>query len=244
MADPLKSIKHHLITPYNPSSNLSERIIRDVLSLLRVLTRDNPKNWHEYLPQVATAINLGFNTTLQERPFTLFFGHEPKPSIIDSKKTFSSNLDINENYMKTQYARDLVELQLSKAHQERDKKWQTTGRLTTYETNDIVYLKRRFVADKAHKIRFAYIGPFKVTNIIGNSVVLLNLANGKLRRASMKNLKIYKHTDLIPSDHINVNKAFPIPDDEKVENEVFQNTEVIMEAEKASRYNLRSKTKK
>ena len=244
LADPLKSIKHHLITPYNPSSNLSERIIRDVLSLLRVLTRDNPKNWHEYLPQVATAINLGFNTTLQERPFTLFFGHEPKPSIIDSKKTFSSNLDINENYMKTQYARDLVELQLSKAHQERDKKWQTTGRLTTYETNDIVYLKRRFVADKAHKIRFAYIGPFKVTNIIGNSVVLLNLANGKLRRASMKNLKIYKHTDLTPSDHINVNKAFPIPDDEKVENEVFQNTEVIMEAEKASRYNLRSKTKK
>ena len=243
LEEPLKCIKHHLITPYNPSSNLSERVIKEVLSLLRVLCGDNPKNWHEYLPQVATAINYGFNTTLKERPYTLFFNRDPKPSLVDIVKPMSPIMDKNENFMKTKYARDLVESHLSKAHQFRDKKFQSTGRLTTYELNDIVYLKRRFVADKSYKLKYAYIGPFKVTNVLGNTVTLLNLANGKERRASMKNLKIYKSNDLSPKDHPNINKMFLTQDPEEIENEIFSEAETMSNQEPPHRYSLRSQIK-
>ena len=241
LAEPLINIKHHLITPYNPRSNLAERLIRDILSLLRIVTRDNPLNWHTYLPQVNRAINYGFNLTLKERPATLFFGREPKPSMLNCDKaeslSYLSDNDINEKYLKIKYIRDLVQLELGKVHNKRDRQWETTGRLSTYELNDIVYLKRNFVGDKSYKLKFQYCGPFKVTEIMGNTVVLLNLSNGKERRASMRNIKIFKQHDLTPKDHPNIQKIYPIADPISVEN-MFSGTDGADPGPK--KYNLRS----
>ena len=242
LENPLVKMRQHLITPYAPQSNLAERLLRDVLSLLRVLTRDKPDTWPAHLPQVNTAINHGVHLTLKQRPSALFFGREPKASIIDfARDEGRAEIASSEPFIKTIYARELVEKELTKAHEYRDS-LQTTGRLTSYDLNDIVYLKRNFVNDKGYKIKYQFIGPFKINEIIGNTVTLLNLANGKERRAHMRNLKIFKSCDLTKSDHPNVDRMFPRADPPELEAEVFKNEE-NQEPTKISpkKYNLRSK---
>ena len=75
-----RHIHHHRTTPYSPRSNaLAERSVRNVLSILRILCQDKPKNWHIYLPTLCGAINEGFHTSLRERPYFLFFPGIPLP---------------------------------------------------------------------------------------------------------------------------------------------------------------------
>ena len=240
---PLTHIKHHLTTSYNPCSNIAERVIKDVLSILRVLVKDKPDNWHEHLPQVNEAINYGFNLTLKQRPAALFFGREPKPSVIDYNQEVTDKIDQNEVFMKSKYARDLVERELTKAHALIDKRLESTGRLTSYELNDTVYLKRHFVADRGYKLKYQYCGPYRVTEILGNTVTLLNLASGRERRASMRNLKLYKGSDLTKMDHPNIGKIFPTADPESLEEEAFGENEIVTIEQNKPKYNLRSSVK-
>ena len=109
-----RNIHHHLTTPYSPRSNaLAERSIRNVLSVLRVLCRDKPSSWHSYLPTVCGAINEGFNTSIRERPYFLFFGRDPNPgfSILQDK---ISVCESDETYQITKYSYDLASRELEK----------------------------------------------------------------------------------------------------------------------------------
>ena len=85
-----------------------------------------------------------------------------------------------------------------------------SSNVTTYNVGSIVYLQKRFVNERSHKLRFPYDGPYRVTDISGNTVVIKSLASNKEKRASMRDLKIYKGSMLTKTDNKNVGRAFPI----------------------------------
>lgn len=204
-----RNLHHHLTTPYSPRSNaLAERSIRNVLDILRVLCEDKSNSWSSYLATVCGAINEGFNTSIKERPYFLFFGRDPVPlsGILRDKM---SVCDSNELYQITKYAYELAANEINKL-QERRKEKCTAGRVNTYDVGDIVYLQRNSVGDKAYKLRYPYDGPYRVFEIAGNTVVLKSLANNKIRKASMRDIKIFKGSVLSKSDNGNVDRAFPI----------------------------------
>ena len=202
-----KGIEHQLTTPYTPTGNaLAERSIRSVLSLLRVMCGDKPKDWNSYLGQVCMAINEGFNLTTRERPFFLFHGRDPRPRLL---QITNSEVPKDEKYYMVKYARELVAKELKKDHERRDKKMLSSGRLTSYKVADIVYLQRRFVGDPGYKLKYPYLGPYRVKEVAGNTVVLESLTTGKTRRASMRHLKIYKDGTLTRTQNRNVDRVFP-----------------------------------
>ena len=243
-----RQINHHKITAYNPMSNLSERSIRNVLSVLRVLTKDKPSKWDTYLPQVADALNMGFNLSLKETPYYLFFGRNPEQNdnFLNSEPPPTDPSDL---YYKTKYSFELVEKTLTDEHEKEDLKLQSSGRLTHYNVGDIVYVARNFVNDKSYKLKYPYCGPYRVESIVGNTVLLLNLSNGKTRQCSMRNIKIYKSDDLTKTDHPNVDKIYPLqsnnPDESMIlEGSPPKDTELKKKSEAVEitrKYELRSR---
>ena len=238
-----KNIKHHLSTPYSPRSNaLAERTIRSVLSILRVLCDDHPTKWSLYLPKVCEAINCAFHTSIGERPFFIFFGRDPRPTF-NVLRNLASEFDTCENYQMCKYTYKLVSRELYNTQKVRDQK-QDSSRRNTYDVGNIVYVKSRFVGDKAHKLRFPYEGPYRVSKVDGNTVCLKSLASGKSKLASMRDLKIYKGQFLTPSDNNNINRPYPIhqniPGDE-IPGLVRNTLPKPGPSYQRERYNLRSK---
>ena len=130
----------------------------------------------------------------------------------------------NDLYFTTKYSYELVEKILTEEHKKEDIKLTSSGRLTSYNVGDIVFVARNFVGDRAYKIKYPFSGPYRVENVNGNTVTVLNLTNGQPRVCSMRNIKIYKADDLNKSDNKNVNKIFPLasnnPNDEEIFNEI------------------------
>ena len=207
LAEKNMNIKHHLITPYSPTGNsLAERSIRSVLSILRVLCQDKPKSWHILLPDVEQTMNEGFNLTLRERPYYLYYGKDPRPNCTILMQNID-RYDESDVVVRLKYAYMLLERELQKDRFRRDNR--PKGKLTTYQEGDIVYLETVFVNDKARKIRYPYFGPFRIDSIRQNSTTLINLATGESRRASMRNIKLYRAEAVTHNQNPNANRIFP-----------------------------------
>ena len=201
-------IHHHLITPYNPSSNLAENAIKNVLSLLRIHSANKPGEWHKSLVLICKMLNEGFNLTLKERPYFLYFGRDPK---LMFKNNLDPSLTPDDAFTRTQYARELVQTIMEKEYDRRDNK--ATGKYSTYNTGDVIFLRKHFVNDPGYKVKYPFYGPFRIVDIIGNTVRLLNLTTGIEKRASMRHLKIFRYQDMSKTDHSNVDQIFPDEND-------------------------------
>ena len=162
-----------------------------------------------YLSDVCGAMNEGFNLTLKERPYFLMFARDPN-NPFNILKQGRAGEDKNEAYMMALYSYDLVEKELGREYAKRDERQITAGRLTHYEIGDIVYLQRHFVSDKGYKIKYPYIGPFRVVDTKGSVVTLLNLSTGKVRQASMRHIKLFKAESLSKTQNPNVSRVFPM----------------------------------
>ena len=216
-----RNIHHHPIVPYSPQGNLAERSIRNVLSVLRIVAKDKPRKWNTYLPEVCDAINFGFNLTLKERPHFLFYARDPEHNH-DFLNREISEIEPSDLYCRTKYACELVEKDLMAEHDREDKKMLSSGRLTSYNLGDIVFAQRHFVGDKGYKIKYPYVGPYRIEGVTGNTVKLLNLSSGKIKVASMINIKIYKTDDLSKTDHPNIEKVFPLQANNPEEYKIFE----------------------
>ena len=174
--------------------------------MLRVLCSDKPKSWHVHLPRINEAINTGFNLVLKERPHFLYHGYDPKTKY-EVFNDLEKNQDLGERFHIAQYAYDLVEKELSKSYEKRDKV--PPGNLKSYTTGDIVYISRHFVSDRARKMRHPFYGPFRVVKVTGNATVLSDLATGKEKRVSQRDMKFFKSQTVNKTDNKNADKVFP-----------------------------------
>jgi hypothetical protein len=72
-------IKRLRTTPHHPQSNgIPERLNGTLKQMLKVWCNEEQDNWDEYLPYVMFAYNTSYHTLLQETPFFLQHGRDPK----------------------------------------------------------------------------------------------------------------------------------------------------------------------
>jgi len=76
-------IKHIFTTPYQPTSNMVERSMRDLKSSLSIMIRacaESNREWDKFLPFFCYSHNSNISEVTQETPAKLFLGRElPKP---------------------------------------------------------------------------------------------------------------------------------------------------------------------
>ena len=72
-------IKRRRTTPHHPQSNgIPERFHDTMKTMLKIWCNEEQDNWDEYLPYVLFAYNTSYHTLLQETPFFLVNGRDPK----------------------------------------------------------------------------------------------------------------------------------------------------------------------
>ena len=67
------------------------------------------------------------------------------------------------------------------------------------------------MAEKAYKLKFKFRGPYRIVQIMGNTMIGESLATGKLCRVSLRNVKIYRNENITKKESPNSNKPFPDP---------------------------------
>jgi len=72
-------IKRRRTTPHHPQSNgIPERLNGTLKQMLKIWCNEEQDNWDEYLPYVMFAYNTSYHVKIQETPFFLQHGRDPK----------------------------------------------------------------------------------------------------------------------------------------------------------------------
>lgn len=108
-------IKHVTTSPYQPSSNMVERSMRDLKSSLSIMVRscanDNHKKWDTFLPLFRYSHNSNVSEVSQQSPSRVFLGREmPRP--LDRQWDIERFVD-----PKPEVSVEEVALRLQQAHQ-------------------------------------------------------------------------------------------------------------------------------
>ena len=90
-------IKRSRTTPHHPQSNgIPERFHDTMKTMLKIWCNEEQDNWDEYLPYVLFAYNTSYHTLLQETPFFLVNGRDPKLlSDIIVNKSYDTYSDVH-----------------------------------------------------------------------------------------------------------------------------------------------------
>lgn len=178
---------------YNPSrhpqSNPTERVNRNVITMIRAYVGARHREWDKHLAQIGFALRTAVHEVTGFSPAFLNFGREPSASGV--------GVDLQSDDVGTvedcgPYGRKLQELQdifkevkdrLVQAHEKSSHRYNLRRRPQEFKDNDLV-LKRNFsqsdaAAGFSAKLTDRFVGPFRITKKISNVVYSLEDLQGK-----------------------------------------------------------------
>ena len=118
--------------------------------------------------------------------------------------------DKEERALTVKLCQYLVAEQISKRCEKID--WsKKRAHVPLYKVGNLVFARANYVNDRSFKLRYRYKGPFRIDEIIGNTVVLKSLATGKSSRVSMRAIRLYHNENITRTESDNARKPFPSP---------------------------------
>lgn len=170
-------VEQCMSTAYHPQSDgQTERMNRVLEEMLRHYVGQQYTNWDALLPMAEFAINNSFNKSIQNTPFFLNYGQHPLvPVTIVASDLVPSAVQFTEHL---QHALSRAKECLNKA-QDRQKHYYDKGRKElVFSVGQEVLLNTKNIRSEQgspKKLLPRWVGPFKVTAIIGQNAVKLQL---------------------------------------------------------------------
>ena len=145
--------------------------------------------------------------SLKDTPYFLQFGCDPllNPGIFTNSPETPDKAD---RMIQLKLCRELTTKYLKEHHQKYDQTHQSPYQ-TSFALGNLVFIKDNFVSDSSHKLRYRFKGPFRITEIFGNSIVAKSLASNKEYRVSLRNVKIYHNQNITSNETPNAHEPFP-----------------------------------
>jgi hypothetical protein len=173
-------IRTYKTSVFHPSSNLSERCLREAGRLLRTYCHQEHRNWYEYLPVIEEFMNLAYHDSINATPYEAMWRRKP-PRIIEEIITFPEDLpEIEEERCQNLKQRVDSRLEL-RALQRWEKQQKRRYKDVNYGIGDLVLLRNhkrgKTLDHTAGKLMVLYYGPFRVTNIKGQNVYEIGFVN-------------------------------------------------------------------
>lgn len=178
----LLGTKHNRSTAFHPQSDgQTERVNRVLEDMLRHYVGDlRHSNWDECLPAAEFAINNAFHESIGTTPFRLVYGRDPRlPLSIPSTSKVPSAAQFAD-----QMSQGLMAAKrCMQAAQKRQKAYYDAGRrhVEFQEGEEVllstknIQLKRSGDVSSTPKLMPKWVGPFKVTAVVGNGAYKLAL---------------------------------------------------------------------
>jgi len=234
-------IKSKHTTTYHPQCNITERVNRNIVAILRAYTERRHTKWDENLPEVAMALRTAVSDTTGFSPSMLNFGREiSTPFDIaleepgdDAFETWIDHKNALIDRLSSVYA--LARANMEKAQISQARNYNKKRTKIDFEIGDLVLLRTHVKSDKARKImkKFAYKweGPYKVAAKVSHLVYSLSEMSGDTAGShNVCNLKRYWSR---PANSISEN----LP----VQSAPAQKTARVKQSPISRTYNLRSR---
>ncbi|GFV60931.1 retrovirus-related Pol polyprotein from transposon 17.6 [Trichonephila clavipes] len=186
---------------YQPQSNLTERVNRNLVQMIASFVEENHENWDQFLHEFAFALRTAVNETTNKTPAELFLGRK----IITP---FSKLINVKEDakYVGNNIERlfDEARRNMQKKHRSWEKHYNLRRRDVHIKVNDLVLLQTHFLSaagrKQVGKFMPKFEGPYKVLEMKGNNLVIWK--NGRNITVNIDQVRVYRprQSDTISSD--------------------------------------------
>lgn len=180
-------------TSYNPSGNLAERQIREVVVLLRLYCHRKQRSWSSRLVEINEVINQHHHSSIGMTPFEAQLGYKP-PDVLQEWINFPNN----PTKTQLQYREIVRRLRkkLSITHKTRRRKHNRTHRITILTPGSLVLLRNTQRTDHSsnvmRKLTLIFTGPYRVKRQIYINVYSLeDLVGNPIGNFNIKRMKLY-----------------------------------------------------
>lgn len=194
-------IKHNKTVEYHPQANgLDERLNGTLVKILKNYIQPDQSDWDLKLPWAVMLYNTTNHSTTMTSPYTTLYGVAPKTPL-RSLQTDSVDGIANSTEPAFDRIRKFVKESILSAQQQQKKQYDKHRKEQDFNMLDSVYVRNHYTPrELSKKLQPKWDGPFFVYKIIKvdeepMSVVLVNEATGKFRRAAFQDLKHAEHRD-------------------------------------------------
>jgi len=197
------NIKQKFTTCYHPQSNITERVNRSLIAILRAYSDRKHTKWDVDLHYVAMALRTAVSDTTGFSPSMLNFGREIKTPFDvtfadESCPEFENWVDHKRKLIeKLSGVYALARRNIEKAHESQARNYNKNKRVFSYNVGDLVLLRTHFKSDKekrfTKKFAFKWEGPFRINRVFSNLVYgLCDFESGEFAgKHSVKDIKPY-----------------------------------------------------
>ena len=154
-------VKTYKTSVYHPSSNPSERVLREVGRILRTYCSNQQRKWSEYISAAEDFINLAHHQSIETTPYNAMFEKPPPREICDIIQFPQSQ--------EYQFDRIHFHNKIIEKLEQRKRKYQqrVPVKIIQYNVGDQVLLKNRELPSTMEgitkKLLVLYIGPYTIT---------------------------------------------------------------------------------
>ena len=161
-------------TAFHPQTDgQSEAGNKTIAMYLRCITGDRPRAWLDWLPWAEYIYNTAFHSALCTTPFQVVYGRAPLDLLPYSATTASTSTIDTLLQERDSFIADVRE-RLLQAQEHAKRHYDNRHRSLEFHVNEWVWLRllnrhTRSLAPGAHgKLRPCYVGPYQVTERIGD----------------------------------------------------------------------------
>ena len=191
----LLEIRHQTTTAYHPQCNAQAEVAnKTIAKYLSGMVDASTLDWEQYLGPLMFSYNTSFHKTINNSPFFLTYGIEPRLPHFptpDIRRTFYGESDVDEMHQRLLFARDLARRNNEKQSEEYKKFHDQKAKPIEYRPSQWVLLDEHSFLHKNQKLAPKFSGPHQVIKNKGHNVVELKLANGKKLITNAARLKPY-----------------------------------------------------
>jgi hypothetical protein len=186
---------------YHPQCNITERVNKNIVAIIRTYVDRKHAKWDEFLPQVGMALRTAVSDTTGYSPAMLNFGREMKTLFDrrlepDSEEEFESRIEYKNALIdKLEAVYVCARQNMEKAQAQQSKYYNLKHRKVTYKEGDLVCLRTHIQSDKLGKVMkklaYKWEGPFVISKVCSPLTYSLirKDTNEDVGTHSVKNLK-------------------------------------------------------
>jgi RNase H-like domain found in reverse transcriptase/Reverse transcriptase (RNA-dependent DNA polymerase)/Integrase zinc binding domain/Chromo (CHRromatin Organisation MOdifier) domain/Integrase core domain len=170
-------IKRKMSTAFHPQTDGQTEILNRVVEgYLRAFTSLEQMNWAKLLPTAAFAYNNSMNHTLRMSPFKALYGFDPEFHVDIADDVPKGEIPAAKDRIQKlhELRRDLRE-QFIKAQERQIKYYNERHTPKTFKRGSLVKLSTRNLRLRDKKLQPRFIGPFRITEVIGSQAYRLAL---------------------------------------------------------------------
>lgn len=164
-------------TAFHPQTDGQTEILNRVVEgYLRAFTSLEQMNWAKLLPTAAFAYNNSMNHTLRMSPFKALYGFDPEFHVDIADDVPKGEIPAAKDRIQKlhELRRDLRE-QFIKAQERQIKYYNERHTPKTFKRGSLVKLSTRNLRLRDKKLQPRFIGPFRITEVIGSQAYRLAL---------------------------------------------------------------------